>query len=197
MKRLMIFVVVVLLGLLAGVSGATAFLAGVADFGSVSSGPWRTHPAIGAAAADPLTRARVARLGLLALNRDEAVYFTAATDSDGARLTDQCDYALVGGDLPARWWSVTLYAEDDFLAMNGDEAHAISADSTARDADGGFTALVSRARPADAANWISSKNADAFTLTARLYNPDDGVADDLAAVALPRIERRGCAGEAP
>ncbi|MBA4768235.1 MAG: DUF1214 domain-containing protein, partial [Porphyrobacter sp.] len=78
-------------------------------FGDVDVGGWRSDFAIGSEAADPYTRARVARHGLLALAKTEAVYFTRATDDTGAPLREACTYILSGGTMPAGWWSVTLY----------------------------------------------------------------------------------------
>jgi len=198
MKRMFIFAIVVLTGLLIGVSAASALLSKAGHVGAVASGPWRTNPAVGAAAADPLTRARVARIGLLALTQSETVYYTAFTDSDGAPLTSACRYELSGGDLPTRWWSVTLYAQDNFLAQNGHGAHAVSADSVQRDAGGDYVTSLAEAQPGGAANWISTANAGAFSLTARLYNPDPAILSNLGDVALPDITRTECdaAGEA-
>jgi len=192
MKRFLIFVVIVLIGLLIGVSAASALLSKTSHFGAVTSGPWRTNPAIGAAAADPLTRARIARVGLLALTQSETVYYTAFTDTDGAPLTSACQYELSGGDLSTRWWSVTLYAEDNFLALNGHDAHAVSADSVQRDEAGHYVAALTETQPDSAANWISTANAGAFSLTARLYNPNAEVLADLRDVALPDIIRTQC-----
>src|SRR5258706_4529085 len=75
----------------------------------ISDGPWHTILATGSAQNGPYARARVAVHGLLALNRAETVYYTATTDSDGARLTGACIYHVVCHDPAARWCSVTAY----------------------------------------------------------------------------------------
>lgn len=195
MKGVLSLSLTAIAGLGAGAVLAAAFFAGFSGLGGVSNGPWRTNPAVGAPAANPVTRAGVARIGLLALNRKEAVYFMAGEDSAGSALKEACVYRLTGADLPARWWSVTLYAEDNYLARNGEGAHAVSAFSVVRNEEGVFSAVISPERPEGAPNWISSKNAGAFTLTARLYNPHEAALADLDGISLPRIERLSCTGE--
>ncbi len=195
MKGVAGVVLTILAGLGGGAGLAAVFIAGFAGVGGVSNDVWRTNPAVGAPAANPAIRAGVARIGLLALNQKEAVYFMAGSDAAGRPLDEACVYRLTGSDLPARWWSVTLYAEDNYLARNGEAAHAISADSVVRNLGGAFSAVISAARPAGAQNWLASKNAGAFTLTARLYNPDEKALADLAGIELPRIERVSCGRE--
>ena len=50
----------------------------------VRNGPWSANTDQGTAEASALTRAKVALYGLLALPAKEAMYFIAATDSDGS-----------------------------------------------------------------------------------------------------------------
>ena len=75
--------------------------AGVAD------GPWGTSLYTGSSEGGPYLRARIAVHGLLALNREETMCYTALTDSDGAVLDGNCTYRLQGRDPPSRWWSIT------------------------------------------------------------------------------------------
>lgn len=158
------------------------------------SGPWRTSLTTGSAEASAYTRARVAVAGLLALAPSETIYFTAVDDSDGEPLRANCDYRLVGGGLPARWWSVTAYAADHFLIPNDAGVYSISRTSVRREAQGGpWTASVSSR--ASEGNWLPSGrpgDAGAFSLTLRLYNPAPSVARDPARVVLPSIVREAC-----
>lgn len=91
-------------------------------FGDVDVGGWRSDFAIGSKAADPYTRARVARHGLLALAKSEAVYLTRAVDDTDEPLREACTYRLSGGAMPAGWWSVTLYDAASMLPANTDDA---------------------------------------------------------------------------
>lgn len=190
----------VLLGLAIG--GASALvLAGLwprgaanADFSQIDVDGWRSDFAIGSRAADPYTRARVARHGLLALAQSEAVYFTRATDDDGLPLREACAYRLSGAGFPARWWSITLYDGDSRLPMNADEALSLDAIKTG---EGAWSAIIAREEPPSARHWISSRNAGAFDLTLRLYVPEaELLAAPRQALEPPRIERLGCAQKA-
>jgi hypothetical protein len=163
-------------------------------FGDVDVRGWRSDFAIGSEAADPYTRARVARHGLLALAKSEAVYFTRTTDDDGAPLLETCTYRLSGGTMPAGWWSVTLYDAASMLPANSDGALSIDA---SRAGAGPWKAVIAAQRPEDAEHWISSRKAGTFDLTLRLYMPEPAViATPTTALDPPRIERLGC-GDAP
>lgn len=163
--------------------------------GSVSSGGWGTSPRIGAPAADPWTRAIVARAGLLALAKSETVYFSRTKDDAGHALLQRCTYLIKGGPLPARWWSITLYAGDNHLAYNQDQAASIDATRHQRDPNGAYEAMISTVRGANA-NWLSSNNAGNFVLTIRLYNPAADVQSDPAKIILPSVTRVACEGGA-
>jgi hypothetical protein len=163
-------------------------------FGDVDVRGWRSDFAIGSEAADAYTRARVARHGLLALARSEAVYFTRTTDDDGAPLREACTYRLSGGAMPAGWWSVTLYDAASMLPANTDGALSIDA---SRAGTGAWEAVIAAQRPEGADHWISSREAGTFDLTLRLYMPDPAViATPTNELVPPRIERLGC-GDAP
>jgi len=163
-------------------------------FGNVDVRGWRSDFAIGSEAADPYTRARVARYGLLALAKSEAVYFTRATDEDGEPLREACTYRLSGGAMPAGWWSVTLYDGASMLPANSDGALSIDA---SRAGAGAWEAVIAAQRPEGADHWISSRNAATFDLTLRLYMPEPAVIETpTTALVPPRIERMTC-GDAP
>ena len=163
-------------------------------FGDVDVGGWRSDFAIGSKTADPYTRARVARHGLLALAKTEAVYFTRTTDDAGAPLRDACTYRLSGGTMPAGWWSVTLYDSQSMLPGNTDSALSIDAE---RAGDGAWEAVIAPQKPEGAAHWISSRSAGTFDLTLRLYMPDAALlADTGTALDPPRLARLSCEGAA-
>lgn len=159
---------------------------------SLENSGWSTNLTIGSAAASPWLRARIARVGLLALTREETIYFDRATDNRGAPLRADCVYRLEGQALPARWWSVTLYDSREMLADNTDSAHSVDTTRTAGTADGAWSAVIASKRPEGTAHWLSSRNAANFGLTLRLYNPVSVAPDALAAIALPAITRVSC-----
>lgn len=92
---------------------------------------WKTSLVAGSEQADIYTRAIVAKNYLYVLNRSEAIYFIA--DSDGKKKLDRkCDYRLVGRDLPARWWSITVYGEDNFLIPNDYGIYSVTSANVVR-----------------------------------------------------------------
>jgi len=199
-KRATAYVFALILGLVLG-SASALYLAGLwpganpLDFGDTQIDGWRSDFAIGSEAADPYTRARVARHGLLGLAKSEAVYFTKTADSDGRPLTETCDYRVSGGPMPADWWSITLYDGESFLPDNTDGALSIDA-TRLNVGDGQWEAMVSAQRPEEGVAWISSKAAGNFDLTLRLYVPNAALLTDPEDnLAPPIVERLSCEGE--
>jgi hypothetical protein len=158
--------------------------------GGISDGPWKTSLHAGSSEGGPYLRASVALHGLLALNRNETIYYTAATDGDGAALDGACVYRIAGRDPPTRWWSITAYGADDFLIPNAAGRYSVSKNSVMRAADGSF--IITASKDAAAVNGIAVA-AGRFSLTLRLYNPERAVAANPAHVALPAIRKVRCA----
>ncbi|MFM7347861.1 MAG: DUF1214 domain-containing protein [Erythrobacter sp.] len=199
MRRALVYIVAVLGGCALGL-GSALYMAGLwppgrnMAFGDVDVGGWRSDFAVGSRAADPYTRARVARHGLLALAKTEAVYFTRARDDQGERLRERCTYRLSGGAMPAGWWSVTLYDGESMLPANTDGALSIDAERMGK---GRWSAIIAARRPANSEAWISSRAAGSFDLTLRLYMPTpELLANPSAALDPPRIARLSCEGGA-
>ncbi|MEO0057018.1 MAG: hypothetical protein RIT17_455 [Pseudomonadota bacterium] len=195
MLRFLAYLLAMAAGSAAGL-GSALWMAGLLPgantlaFGNVDVGGWRSDFAIGSKSADPYTRARVARHGLLALARSEAVYLTRNTDDAGAPLREACTYRLSGGAMPAGWWSVTLYDGASMLPANTDSALSIDASRVSEEA---WEAVIAPERPEGAEHWISSRKAGTFDLTLRLYMPDPAVIDSPAtALKPPRIARLSC-----
>jgi hypothetical protein len=163
----------------------------VAGFGSdaVRYGSWKFYPKVGSSAASDLLRARMARSGLLALNRSEAIYFFADRDDRGDTLRRDCTYRLEGRDPDARWWSITAYASDLHLIPNPLDRYSYNDANVDRAPDGGYAIYLSGA-PKDG-NWIPTGGEGAFDLALRIYNPGPSLSGDLGAVELPRIIREG------
>ncbi len=207
-KRVAVYCFAAITGIALGLASAI-YMAGLwpgtkpLDFGDVEVDGWRSDFAIGSEAANPYTRARVARHGLLALAKTEAVYFTRDTDDRGEPLREDCTYRLSVGKMPADWWSVTLYDADSMLPMNDDEALSVNLgqDNVARIGDEtvgyGLSAVVSPERPDGRDLWISSRGAPTFDLMLRLYVPSEDLLERPEAVLTPpTIERMSCDGEA-
>jgi hypothetical protein len=193
LRRVLVWGACVLAGVALGAASAWATLeVGRSNFGE-TYGQWSYNRATGSTAADPYTRAIIARDGLLALSAREARYFTLTQDDHGDPLSESCIYELVGRELDARWWSVTLYAADNFLAQNGDHAASIDASHVNVGADRRWRARIAPVR-GDATYWLSSREARRnFSLTLRVYNPYRKFRAD--AETLPMLTRLSCAGD--
>jgi len=192
LRRILAWIAATVAGVLLGLASAWAAL----QFGGSSFtehyGHWIHSRAAGSTAAGPYTRAIIARDGLLALSAREAVYFSLYEDEQGRPLSESCVYELNGRPLDARWWSVTLYADDNFLAQNTDNAHSMDASRAGNDAP--WNVRISPVR-GDAARWISSREARrGFIVMLRVYNPQRDFRP--SEQSLPVLTTISCAGEA-
>jgi hypothetical protein len=191
LRRILAWVAAIAAGVVLGGASAWAALA----FGQSSFvekyGAWVNSRAAGSTAADLYTRAIIAREGLLALSAREAVYFSLYQDEHGRPLSESCVYQLSGASLDARWWSVTLYADDNFLVQNNDGAHSIDATRVGDNAP--WTARIAPVR-GNATHWLSSREARrGFLIMLRVYNPQRDFRP--SAQALPTLRTLSCAGE--
>ena len=146
-----------------------------AGFTDINVENWKSDASIGSSSANPYTRARVARHGLLALSKQEAIYFTRSTDNQNDPLSEHCRYALSGGNQDALWWSITLYDAESRLPLNDD--NALSIDATTLGASDKWTAIIAPVHPGSGP-WISSRAAGQFDLTLRLYRPAASLLDN-------------------
>lgn len=156
---------------------------------------WYGSSVTGSADAGPWLRARVAISGLLALNKSQAIYFTRKTDDAGEPLREECRYRVSGGALPGRWWSVTVYAADNFLPINTDDALSFDATEVQSDTAGQWSALLAPTRPEGSA-WASTRKAGAFDITLRIYQPSAQAQADFGAIPLPQVTKLDCGGTA-
>lgn len=184
----------ILFGLAAGVGSAWWVMAKVGARGFENKG-WTGSTVAGSTGADPWTRAQIAVRGLLALNKSQAIYLTSNTDSSGAALQADCRYRVSGGAMPGRWWSVTVYAADNFLPMNDDDALSFDATEVTPDAGGQWTALLAPKRESEGA-WASTRNAGNYDVTLRVYNPTPEAQADFGKIPVPTIVKLDCGGAA-
>jgi len=186
LKGLLAFVVALILGL----GSAVAVVVHLPKNLTVNNGPWQTNLAVGSAQSGMYMRATVALAGLFALNKSETIYFLARTDDDGLPLRSRCEYIVEGGDLNARWWSITLYGWDCYLIPNEAGRHSYNGKNIGRETDDRFRIHVSSA--SKEGNWLPSGDQRRMYLTLRLYNPAPEVYQNPGTVALPSIKRVRC-----
>ncbi len=178
-------------GLAVGLGAAWALTNGGLGDGGIRNGPWTTSLGYGTKATDPLTRAMVARSGLLALPAKETIYWMAKNDAAGAPLDGNCRYSLSGKPLDARWWSVTVYDDKGYLVDNAARVWSVNGANVALDGKGAWRVTISPGKPADGA-WLPGIKGQPFQLTLRMYNPGQAFRADPAKAALPRLVKEGC-----
>lgn len=183
------FVICILLGIIIGVSSAYLTVQQVSEMFSVSNGPWKINLLAGSERADIYSRAAIALYGLFALNKSEAVYFIAKTDSNFNPLRLECDYRVEGKNLPARWWSITVYGSDLFLIPNELNRYSLTSANVKKDGER-WTIYLSK-EPKEG-NWIPLNGEGQFYLLLRLYNPEEVVYQHPESIDLPEIVLEGC-----
>lgn len=156
----------------------------------VSVGAWKGNMRAGSPDADMYTRASVALNALLALGRDETMYFIATHDDQGHALQSQCSYRIEGAPPKARWWSVTAYADDLFLFDAPNQHYSLNG-STAVLNDQGRFSLTTGPQAVDATFWLPTPGKTGVLLALRLYNPDHTLQAAPLSLQAPSIARVG------
>jgi hypothetical protein len=94
---------------------------------------------------------------------------------------------LEGRDPAARWWSLTLYGPDYFLAPNPMGRYSIGKFNVSRRQDG--TLFIPVSADPSKENGLPTGGVKTFYLTLRLYNPDPVYLDHPDTAPLFRIIR--------
>lgn len=155
---------------------------------SVTVGAWRANLRAGSPDADMYTRASVALNALLALGRDETMYFIATHDDQGRTLQSHCSYRIEGVPPKARWWSVTAYADDLFLFDAANQHYSLNGSTAVLNAQGRFT-LTTGPQAWDGSFWLPTPGKSGLVLALRLYNPDPSLQAAPASLQAPAITR--------
>ena len=157
---------------------------------SVTVGAWKGNMRAGSPDADMYTRASVALNALLALGRDETMYFIATQDDQGRALQSQCSYRVEGTPPQARWWSVTAYASDLFLFDAPNQHYSLNGSTAVLDAQGRFS-LTTGPQAVDGSFWLPTPGKSGVVLALRLYNPHPSMQAAPASLQAPAITRIG------
>lgn len=189
-NRLFELLVILLVALVIGVGSAVWVVESLSKVQTIKDGAWTTHPLIGSVQANMYLRATIARIALFALSRTEAIYYNAFTDEEGEPLRPECDYIIEGGDLPARWWSITAYDKDHFLIPNALNRYSYNMKNLRRDEQGRYKIYLSQT-PKDL-NWLPSATEGTMSLTLRAYNPAPALRENTRNASLPKITKVDC-----
>lgn len=186
---------VITFALVLGAGSAWWAIRGAVQASGITNGAWYTSTVIGSTASEPYSRAQIALTGLLALNKSEAVYFTATQDDEGNPLRGACSYEVTGRNLAARWWSITAYASDHFLIPNEAERFSYNVASLGLRFAPIAKWRINVSAQEQQSNWLPVKADDFFSLTLRLYNPSQQILGNLEGVGLPQIKRISCTSD--
>jgi hypothetical protein len=159
--------------------------------GAIRIGQWTAFPDIGTPAADPYSKARVAREGVLALGRAEGLSFIAESDAGGDELKRECTYLIEGGFPTARFW--TLYAADESLgviATGKPRPSALQSYEVLRQPDN--SVIISAAHHPMPGNWLLTDGSGRMYFVLTFYDTPIASSTGLSDVSLPKIVKDGC-----
>ena len=159
--------------------------------GAIRIGQWTAFPYIGTPAADPYSKARVAREGVLALGQAEGLSFVAERDSGGEQLKRECSYKIEGGYPTARFW--TLYAADRSLGVvetGKPRPAALQSYQVLREPDN--SVIISVGDHPTPGNWLLSNGSGTMYFVLTFYDTPIASSTGLSDVTLPRILKVGC-----
>ena len=159
--------------------------------GAVTIGEWTAFPSIGTPDADPYSKARVAREGLLALGRAEGLSFSANRDSGGGVLLRECAYRIEGPVPSARFW--TLYAADPSGAViraGERRSSALHSNQLVRGVDNSVS-IAAGAHPSPG-NWLALSGAGPMTLVLTFFDTPIASSTGASDIVLPSIVKAGC-----
>ncbi|TGP56993.1 DUF1214 domain-containing protein [bacterium M00.F.Ca.ET.230.01.1.1] len=159
--------------------------------GAIRIGRWTAFPEMGTLAADPYSKARVAREGVLALGQAEGLAFVAERDDTGEPLKRECTYSIEGGYPAARFW--TLYAADQSLGVidtGKTRRSALQSYEVLRQPDNSVVITVGN-RPAPG-NWLLTGGSGKMYFVLTFYDTPIASSTGLSDVTLPRILKAGC-----
>ncbi|QND59407.1 DUF1214 domain-containing protein [Mesorhizobium huakuii] len=159
--------------------------------GAIRIGQWTAFPDIGTPAADPYSKARVAREGVLALGRAEGLSFVAENDAAGDQLKRECSYRIEGGFPTARFW--TLYAADQSLGVvetGKPRLAALQSYEVLRQADN--SVIISVGHHPMSGNWLLTDGSGRMYFVLTFYDTPIASSTGLSDVSLPRILKAGC-----
>ena len=183
-------VIAIILGLLFALPMTELILHVTYNNSGITNGPWSTHPKAGSVDNSAIIRAAIARYAIGSNLIEEAIYWHAATDSEGKSLQSSQDYVVHFRDEPdvSEFWSLTLYDDEDRLAQNPAEHYSVSNRMPlVKNSDGSFDIVISQKSPGTGINWLSAPPKGRFTLLMRYYGASNDVLRNLETTQLPGI----------
>lgn len=191
MRFLIHLAIAIAIAVVVGLGSAALVLDRDRLFGAVTRGQWTAWPGSGSPDADPYSEAMLARTGEVPLGAGEGLAFTAEEDSGGQRLSGHCRYRVSGQTPPARLWTLTAHDGDGHLMATPAGRTAFHSREVLRREDGSFEIAVSPT--AEPGNWLPVATDGRIRLILRLYDTPLAGGAAIGDIAMPAIERMGCA----
>ena len=155
------------------------------------AGPWKSWINAGGLAADPYTRAHIARSGDLPITSASGLTFASTTATAGAQLLLRL--RIIARPLAALWWTIAAFDEEGKLIPNKAARHAFNSQSLTILPDG--TQRINLGPAARPGHWLPSGDGHDLTLVLRIIRPltvTQQGGDEAGANAMPIIRRISC-----
>lgn len=178
------------IALIGGFGSAYMTVANDSALPEIKVATWTGHVAATSRTANPYTKAILSRSAAVPLSATEAISFATKTDADGNPLRGGCTYRLMGQELAARWWTLTVTGIDGQLVNNSAQRQTMNNMEILRAADGAFQ--ITLAPQAHAGNWLPSPASGRIRLLLNLYDTALFTDGSLAELILPRIQEVDC-----
>ena len=189
MKRIKKVIIFLILGIAIGYGCLSGIILYTIFSGVVNIDGWKTSKDIGSSDADMVIRAAVAKFGLFANAKEEAVYFIKENGPGGDKFNGRNQYQLQGKiNVPYNWWSITAYTDDSFLIPNSDKVYSFTSFNIDADENGIYTIDLAPVKPKDSKNWLPTKPGEKFNLVLRCYLPEPSFYENLEAAQLPLVK---------
>lgn len=191
LKQSLLIVLALAIAVGGGAASVGLVLNSQEGIGAVKVGSWTAFPDIGTPDADPYSKARVARDGILALGRAEGLSFIAERDSGGALLKRECSYRIEGSVPVARFWTIHASDKAQVALKSGmrrdPDLHSLE---VLRQPDNSVEISVG-AQPMPG-NWLAVSGVGDMNLILTLYDTPIASSTGLSDIEMPRIVREQC-----
>lgn len=160
--------------------------------GASQNGSWKTFIGIAEDDQPALIRSFIARIGLGANTKEEAIYLNAKEDINHDQLFSNRNYKItIPAEMPAlEFWSLTVYGNNHYLCKNKAGKYAVSSfHKLSKNSDGTISIYLGQNEIEPKTNWLPSSIKEVpISLTLRCYNPNAKMLNDIKSVILPIIE---------
>jgi hypothetical protein len=167
---------------------AAALLLEASDVVVYNSNSWKTAKGIGSPDANALTRAVIAKIGLFANSKEEAIYFAAYPGNPDEDMYGDRYYRIISKKpIQASWWAITLYNDRRFLVDNVENRYSFTTFNVVRERDGSFVIDVAPSKPEGAKNWLPAPKGERIHVILRVYHPAPALYENIEAYPLPVV----------